>query len=99
MLTLWLKCHHDVAEEYVMIRTQVQLTDDQFRSLKRLAADRSVSVAELIRQGVQLFIRGAGVIDSKEQRARALSAAGRFHSRLSDISAQHDRYLQEAYEK
>lgn len=99
MLTLWLKCHHDVAEEYVMIRTQVQLTEDQFRSLKRLAADRSVSVAELIRQGVQLFIRGAGVIDSKEQRARALSAAGRFHSRLSDISAQHDRYLQEAYEK
>ncbi len=99
MLTLWLKCHHDVTEQYFMIRTQVQLTDEQFRSLKRLAADRGVSVAELIRRGVQLFIRGAGVIDSKEQRQRALSAAGRFRSHLSDISAQHDRYLQEAYEK
>jgi len=99
VLTLWLKYHHDVAEEHDMIRTQVQLTDDQFRSLKRLAADRGVSVAELIRQGVQLFIRGAGVIDSKEQRQRALSAPGRFHSHLSDISAQHDRYLQQAYEK
>jgi len=82
-----------------MIRTQVQLTDDQFRSLKRLAADRGVSVAELIRQGVQLFIRGAGVIDSKERWQRALSAAGRFQSNRSDISAQHDRYLEEAYEK
>ena len=99
MLTLWLKCHHDVAEVQFMIRTQIQLTDDQFKSLKRLAADRGVSVAELIRQGVQLFIRGAEVIDSKEQKQRALSAAGRFHSRLSDISTQHDRYLQEAYEK
>lgn len=35
-----------------MIRTQIQLTEEQARALKALAAARHVSVAELIRQSV-----------------------------------------------
>ena len=35
-----------------MIRTQVQLTEEQARALRNLASARQVSVAELIRQSV-----------------------------------------------
>jgi hypothetical protein len=79
-----------------MIRTQVQLTEDHMRVLKRLAAERGVSVATLIREGVDFLIRTAGVGD-KERRERALAAAGRFHSGYSDLAAEHDRHLAQAY--
>ena len=76
-----------------MIRTQVQLTEEQSRVLKNLASMRQVSVAELIRQSVDALIRSSREIDAKERRRRAIAAAGRFHSGAPDISAKHDEYL------
>jgi hypothetical protein len=46
-----------------MIRTQVQLTEEQVRALRNLASVRQVSVAELIRQSVDTLIRSSGEID------------------------------------
>lgn len=80
-----------------MIRTQVQLTEAHMRMLKRLAAERGVSLATLIREGVDLLMRRASVVDEEEHRRRALAAAGRFHSGHSDLAAEHDRHLGEAY--
>jgi hypothetical protein len=80
-----------------MIRTQIQLTEDQVRSLKTLAAERQVSVAELIRQSVDHFVRLARGIDIETRRRRAIAAAGCFHADRLDISTEHDRYLVEAY--
>lgn len=80
-----------------MIRTQIQLTEEQSRALKSLAARQGKSVADLIRQSVDYLIRAAGAIDMAERRRRALAAAGRFHSGDSDLSMEHDRYLAEAY--
>jgi 16S rRNA U516 pseudouridylate synthase RsuA-like enzyme len=80
-----------------MIRTQIQLTEAQFRTLKRLARERGTSVAELVRQSVDLFVRSAHFVGEEEQRQRALAAAGRFRSGRSDLAAEHDRYLTEAY--
>ena len=80
-----------------MVRAQVQLTDDHMRVLKRLAAERRVSVATLIREGVDLLIRTAKLTADEDRRRRALAAAGRFHSGRSDLAAEHDRYLAEAY--
>ena len=80
-----------------MVRTQVQLNETQMRTLKRLATDRGVSVAALIRQSVDLLVRSAGLVDDEEQRRRALAVVGRFHSGRGDLSTEHDRYLQEAY--
>lgn len=76
-----------------MVRTQVQLTDDQMRTLKRLAAERGLSIAELVRQGVDLLVKHAGLGDQEEQRRRALAATGRFRSGLGDLAIEHDRYL------
>ena len=81
-----------------MIRTQVQLTEEQARVLKNLASIRQVSVAELIRQSVDALIRSSREIDTEERRRRAIAAAGRFHSGASDISAKHDEYLVEAFQ-
>ena len=80
-----------------MIRTQVQLTKDQVRSLKTLAAERQVSVAELVRQSVDHFVRLTRGIDVETRRRRAIAAAGRFRADCSDISLEHDRHLAEAY--
>lgn len=79
-----------------MVRTQVQLTGDQMRTLKRLAGERGLSVAELVRQGVDLLVKSAGVSDQEEQHRRALAAVGRFRSGLGDLAIEHDRYLARA---
>ncbi|MDH4136971.1 MAG: ribbon-helix-helix domain-containing protein [Anaerolineae bacterium] len=81
-----------------MIRTQVQLTEEQARALRNLASTRQVSVAELIRQSVETLIQSSREIDAEERRRRAVAAAGRFHSDASDISAKHDEYLAEAFQ-
>ena len=80
-----------------MVRTQIQLNEAQIRTLKRLASDRSVSMAELIRQSVDLFLLSAGYTDDGSLRMRALAASGRFHSGRSDIATAHDEYLPEAF--
>lgn len=80
-----------------MVRTQIQLTEDQSRALKLLAAHQGKSVAELIRQSVDQLVRSAGVVDVEERRRRAIAAAGRFSSGHNDLSTDHDRYLAEDY--
>jgi predicted DNA-binding ribbon-helix-helix protein len=81
-----------------MVRTQIQLTEKQSKSLKRIAASRHRSVAELIRQAVDNMIRSSALVDIEERRKRALAAAGRFSSGLRDLSTEHDKYLAEAFE-
>lgn len=77
-----------------MVRTQMQLTDEQARALKEIAAQRGVSMAELIRESVDRIIQEA---DRKEKWNRASAIVGRYHSGLTDISAEHDKYLAEDY--
>ena len=80
-----------------MVRTQVQLTEEQARALKRLAAQQGKSVADLIRKGVDLVIASSWSTATEERISRAIALAGRFRSGVRDLSAQHDRYLAEAY--
>ena len=82
-----------------MIRTQIQLTEEQSVMLKKLAAKRSISMAELIRQGIDFYIRACGTVSQEERRQRAIEAAGQFHSGKTDLSEKHDMYLAEVYEK
>lgn len=84
-----------------MVRTQIQLTEEQAEQVRRIARARHVSVAEIIREAVDNVIRlGAGVAAGEEdRRRRALNAVGKFSSGKRDISREHDRYLSEALRK
>ena len=79
-----------------MVRTQIQLTEEQAKALKRLASKLGISLAELIRRGVDTVLNSSGEISVEERRQRAIAAAGRFHSGKEDISTKHDEYLDEA---
>ncbi len=82
-----------------MIRTQIQLTEEQAAQLKRLAAKKGASVAELIRNGVEVLLRSTGTVSPEERRQRAIAVAGRFHSGRSNLSIKHDNHLTEVYKK
>lgn len=80
-----------------MVRTQIQLTEQQANALKNLASSRHLSIAELIRQAVDTIIKSNVVIDAEERRKRATDIVGRFSSAKHDISRKHDKYLAEAF--
>lgn len=81
-----------------MIRTQIQLEERQADVLKRLAAEEEVSVAELIRRSINSYLAAIPPKASREERKeRAIRAAGRFRSGVSDLGERHDRYLEEAF--
>ena len=82
-----------------MIRTQIQLTEEQAEKAKRLAAERGVSMAEVIRQ----LVDAAPERDDRAERfARALAVVkrGGFRDRegKTDVSLRHDEYLADIYE-
>jgi predicted nucleotidyltransferase len=77
--------------------TQVQLTDEQARKLAKLAEEEGVSVVELIKRSIDLYVQEHEMIGTAEQRRRALAIAGRYNSGLSDVSEKHDEYLAEIY--
>ena len=80
-----------------MIRTQIQITPEQARALKHLAAREGKSVAELIRQSVDALLLSGGIPDQKILRARAKAAAGKLIG-PADLATNHDAYLAETYE-
>lgn len=82
-----------------MIRTQIQLTEKQSSLIKKTAAEQHISMAECIRRGIEFFLRSCVAVAPEDRYKRAINAAGRFGSGKSNISAQHDQYLAEAYEK
>jgi hypothetical protein len=79
-----------------MIRTQIQVTEEQGQALHERAAQENVSVAELVRRAIDVLIQSDRP-SLRERRARALEVAGRFASGRSDISTRHDEALAEAF--
>jgi Arc/MetJ-type ribon-helix-helix transcriptional regulator len=57
-----------------MVRTQVQLTENQAQLLKKLAAQENQSVAEVIRQAIDLWLannmKATSNLVEKRRRAR-----------------------------
>ena len=80
-----------------MLRTQVQLTEEQASELRSLAAERSTSVADLVRQAVDRLLRDSPLVSWAERRERALTVAGRFRSGHQDLAEEHDRHLADVY--
>ena len=82
-----------------MVRTQIQLTETQYKLLKALSHERGISIAELIRISVDEFARrqAPAPLTAEEKRRRIMEVAGRYRSGLSDVSSNHDAYLAEDY--
>jgi len=81
-----------------MVRTQVQLTEEALRELRRIAAEEGVSVSELVRRGVKQVLDGHRKPSREELWERASKVIGRFRSGVSDLGERHDDYFAEAVE-
>jgi len=80
-----------------MVRTQVQLTKEQAETLKKIASQEDISVAEVIRRSIDATIRTSSGCSQAERWRRAVAVSGRFRSDRTDVSTHHDAYLAEAY--
>ena len=79
-----------------MVRTQIQLTDEQASLLKEMAHESNVLIAAIIRKALDHFLL-------KQQPNRrtlyrqALAAVGKYSAGVHDVSVEHDRYLDEEF--
>jgi hypothetical protein len=82
-----------------VVRTQIQLTEQQARRLRARARERGVSLAETIRRFVD-----RGLAEEAAGRARLYQQAARVVGRFPDrrgarnVAREHDHYLDEALE-
>ena len=81
-----------------MIRTQIQLTDEQLTTLRALARQEDRSVADLVRQSVAEYLVRRPRIDRAERVRRARSLVGRYRSDCPDFAEHHDRHLDDAFD-
>ena len=68
-------------------------------SLRELSAVTGRSIADLTRDAVTAYLQRRGVQSRDMLVKQAISVAGQFASGISDVSANHDRYLSKAYRK
>jgi hypothetical protein len=76
-----------------MIRTQIQLREEQVAMLKKMAAAQHKPMAEMIRQAIDFFAKAKHEGGERQRRKRAIAAAGHFRSGVKDLAASHDSYL------
>lgn len=83
-----------------MIRTQIQLTSEQHRLLKRWAAARGVSLAEAVRRCIAERLAAEAGSPSRASLIReAMAVAGSYRDPKGahDVAREHDAYLGRAY--
>jgi len=79
-----------------MVRTQVQLTEEQVQMLRELSRENRESMAALIRRAVDQFLLSRQP-DRTSLYRQASGILGKYESGRSDVSTEHDRYLEEAF--
>jgi len=92
-----------------MIRTMVQLTEEQLNALKELAKARNVSVASLVRESVEQYVTTTTQeAEREEKRQRALEFIKYIEEHpeefrdiegKTDVSINHDEYFVQASEE
>ena len=82
-----------------MVRTQIQLTEEQLHQLRRAARAQGVSVAEIVRRCIDRAI-DQEIPGRRSDYDRASRLVGAFEDRegAGDVSARHDAYLERAVE-
>ena len=82
-----------------MKRTQIQLTDKQYKLLKELSAEKDISMAEVVREAVTFYSSSTATITHDARIRYALSIIGKYNSGKKDISIKHDEYLEKAFKE
>ena len=88
-----------------MVRTMVQLTEEQLKVLKTMAKARKTSVARLVRESVAVYVAASTQNPEREKkRRRALNGLKKIKKAnyrdiegKKDVSTNHDQYLAEIY--
>ena len=81
-----------------MVRTQIQFGEAEADAVKRLARERSVSMAAVIRDAVDQYVHRESGASLDERWRRSLAAVGGFHSGGTNLSATHDEFAAAASE-
>lgn len=79
-----------------MIRTQIQLTEEQAALLKEAAHEGNESIAAVIRRALDQFLANRKP-DRRTLYRQAMAAVGKHHAGVHDVSVEHDRYLGEDF--
>jgi hypothetical protein len=85
-----------------MVRTQIQLPEDQYRRLRRWAGRLGVSLSEAMRRCLAEHLDREEAAPSREELVRAaLAVCGKYSGPKgpSRVAADHDRHLAEAYRR
>ncbi len=78
-----------------MVRTQIQLTDEQASPLKEIAHENNESIAAIIRKALDQFLMRRWP-NRRDLYRQALGAVGKYTAGAGDIAIEHDRYLDKA---
>ncbi|MFO8032500.1 MAG: ribbon-helix-helix protein, CopG family [Desulfohalobiaceae bacterium] len=74
-----------------MVRTQIQLSEEQASLVKSISAEKGISVSEVIRRAIDSMHTMDH--DAHKKRELALEVIGKFSSGTADVSERHDEYL------
>ena len=83
-----------------MKRVMVQVTEEQYRTLKEMSAEYKVSISELVREGVDAVAKKGKRLSRAERVRLAKSAIGVIKKDddpdgITYLSTNHDKYLNE----
>jgi hypothetical protein len=85
-----------------MVRTQIQLPEEQYRRLRRWARRLGISLSEAVRRCVADRLSADEAAPSREDLIRsALAVCGKYADPegASRIAQEHDRHLADAYRR
>jgi hypothetical protein len=79
-----------------MVRTQIQLSEEQAARLKQLAHAGKESVASIIRKALDQYLSNQKP-DRRTLYRQSLAVVGKYQAGLHDVSLEHDHYLEEEF--
>ncbi len=80
-----------------MVRTQIQITEEQSEKLKKIALQQRTSIAEVIRNAIDQMLKNSTAVSREERKKKALSAAGKYKTGIKNLARDHDDFLSGIY--
>lgn len=89
-------CYITIRYHDGMVRTQIQLREDQYEALKRRAVREDRSLADLVRESLDRWLFRSPSSDALAG-LEELSGSFRDQAGADDVAQHHDRYLAEPH--